>query len=105
MPEPAPKESATPPAPTLTELLLGLAAAALNHLGHRVAPEGPEPQVNMAMARHTIDTIELLKVKTAGNRTREEDELFETILYQLRMACIEVNPAGAGTGPPPAAES
>lgn len=97
MPENHPAESAPPPTPTLTDLILSLAAAALTQLGHQVASEGPKPQPNLQLARHTIDTIEMLKVKTDGNRTSEENVVLEQLLYQLRMAWIE---AGA-TNPPP----
>lgn len=93
-----------PPAPTLADLVLSLAAAALTHLGHKVARGGPEPQVNLPLAKHTIDTIELLRLKTEGNRTTEEDEVFEQLLYQLRMAYVEADTHHSTSSRPPAAD-
>lgn len=96
--------SAESPPPTLANLVLSLAAAALAHLGHKVARGGPEPQVNLPLAKHTIDTIELLRLKTEGNRTTEEDEVFEQLLYQLRMAYVEADILRSATGQSPAAD-
>lgn len=38
------------------------------------------------LAKQTIDILELLAEKTAGNRTPEEDTLLQGLLYQTRLA-------------------
>lgn len=47
-------------------------------------------------ARSFIDCIASLREKTKGNIGEAEDQLFETVLHQLRLAVIK--------GPPPAKE-
>jgi hypothetical protein len=44
-------------------------------------------------ARQTIDTISILAEKTKGNLTPAEDTLMQNVLYDLRMAYIEVTNA------------
>jgi hypothetical protein len=43
------------------------------------------------MARHNIELLELMSEKTRGNRTAEEDQLIEHLLFQLRMAFVNSN--------------
>lgn len=76
------------PEASLSELFLSLSAAALSYLGHEVLPGQKPSAVNLAYARHTISTLEMLRVKTEGNRTEEETRLLDDILYQLRLAFI-----------------
>ena len=84
-------------------LVLSLAAAALAYMGRELAPGDARVEPDLALARHTIDTIEMLKAKTAGNRTADEDRLVEQLLYQLRLAFVkageEVAAPPAGPGP------
>jgi hypothetical protein len=88
--EPDKKPEATSlPEASLGGLVLSLSAAALAYMGEKVAPEGQNPDANLVLARHTIGTLEMLKAKTEGNRTPEEDKLFDEMLYQLRMAYVE----------------
>jgi hypothetical protein len=44
------------------------------------------------LAKHTIDTLQLLKGKTAGNLTDKEKELLENVLYDLQMRYVKANP-------------
>jgi hypothetical protein len=52
--------------------------------------EVPNPMTNqkeedLQGARHTIDIISMLKEKTQGNLSKEEDQLLGSVLYELRM--------------------
>jgi hypothetical protein len=47
-------------------------------------------------ARSFVDCIESLREKTKGNIGPEEDQIFETVLHQLRLAVLK--------GPPPKPE-
>jgi len=49
-------------------------------------------------ARQTIDTISILAEKTKGNLTPAEETLVQNVLYELRMAYVEVT--NALTRPP-----
>ena len=74
----------TPPA-TLDFHIQTLFTQALMALGRVPNPITGKPIRNLPSARHFIDTIAMLEIKTAGNRTSEESKLFEEILHQLRM--------------------
>ncbi|MEO0080008.1 MAG: DUF1844 domain-containing protein [candidate division WOR-3 bacterium] len=84
---PEPNETPEIPA-SFSTLLLNLSAAALAYLGHTVVPGQEKPAVNLPLAKHTIDTLEMLKVKTQGNLTPEESNLLDDMLYQLRLAYV-----------------
>ena len=43
------------------------------------------------MAKGTIDVLGLIKEKTKGNLTKEEDALLEGILAELRMTYYKMN--------------
>jgi hypothetical protein len=52
--------------------------------------EVPNPMTNkkeqdMEGARHTIDILSMLQDKTKGNLSKEEDQLLDSVLYELRM--------------------
>jgi len=53
-------------------------------------PRGP----NLAGARAFISLLEVLQEKTEGRRTAEEDEVLESLLYELRMGYVAVSRAG-----------
>ncbi|OAQ20583.1 DUF1844 domain-containing protein [Thermosulfurimonas dismutans] len=84
------KEEAFLPPVTFSTFILSLNTAALIHLGELPNPETNEKSVNLALARHTIDTLDMLKEKTKGNLTKEEEQLLESVLYELRMRYIKL---------------
>ncbi|MDD9965522.1 MAG: DUF1844 domain-containing protein [Myxococcales bacterium] len=73
--------------------VLSLNASALMHLGE---PSGRDDgaEVNLPMARQTIDMIALLEEKTRGNLTGQEEQLLHQVLFDLRMRFA--NRVGAG---------
>jgi hypothetical protein len=75
--------------PSLSTLILSLTATALAYLGNPITPESERTEPNLPLARYTIDTLEMLKEKTEGNRSKEETELFDEVLTQLRLIYIE----------------
>ncbi len=54
------------------------------------APQGAKPEVDLIGARQTIDTLSMLQQKTKGNLTPPEENMFQNLLYELRMAYLEV---------------
>ncbi len=58
-------------------------------LGLMPDPVSGKPEKNLPMAKHLIDMLEVLQQKTEGNRTPEETEDIEAMLYQLRMAYVQ----------------
>jgi hypothetical protein len=76
---------------------LSLGSSALYHLGVVAHPETGqrvEPP-ELALARHTIDTLEMLQAKTRGNLDAKEAELIESLLYELRLRFVEAEKSGA----------
>lgn len=70
----------------LTTFFLSVSAAVLQAL------EASPPEVDMA--KHNIDLLELMQQKTRGNRTDEEDQLLQHLLFQVRMNYVQVTQAG-----------
>lgn len=50
---------------------------------------------NLDQARLLIDTLAILKDKTKGNLTKDEDDLLNTILYELQMKFVEESQGGS----------
>jgi hypothetical protein len=76
------------------QFLLSLGAQAGMLLSGQGLPEGADPGEALAGARSIISILEMLKGKTEGRRTAQEDEVLEGLLYQLRMAYVERSRAG-----------
>ncbi|MFW5921600.1 MAG: DUF1844 domain-containing protein [Polyangiales bacterium] len=70
--------------------VLSLSTSALMNLGMVADPDAEsEPEVNLPLAKQTIDLIAVLEEKTKGNLTGEEERLVEQVLYDLRMRYLE----------------
>lgn len=78
---------------SFSAFILGLASTALIHLGVTPNPETGQSAVDMAQARQAIDALDLLRAKTRGNLTEEEEQLFASVLTDLRMRYVEKSPA------------
>lgn len=65
--------------------VLSLNASALIHLGQSPEGAGKLSEVNLPLARQTIDILGLLEEKTRGNLTGEEERLLNEVLFDLRM--------------------
>jgi hypothetical protein len=89
---------------TFERLVQSLYVTTMLQLGmmHR---EGENPQPDIVGARQTIDTLGVLRDKTKGNLTSEEEGLLQNVLFELRMAFLEITNAitrapGPGSGKP-----
>lgn len=58
-------------------------------LGDMANPADNTTQENLQQAKFLIDTLDVLKEKTKGNLTKEEESLIEGMLYELRMRYIQ----------------
>jgi hypothetical protein len=83
---------------TFDKFIASLYMTALMQLG-LAAPQGEKPAVDLIGARQTIDTVAMLQEKTKGNLTPAEERMLQNILYELRMAYLEVT--NMITSPPP----
>jgi len=68
--------------------------------------EGERPRVDILGARNTIDLLGILAEKTRGNLTDGEDRMLQSVLFECRMAFLElssmINMQGVKAPPPPA---
>ena len=69
--------------------VLSLSTSALYHFGDIPDPVTNEKEINLPLARQSIDILAMLQEKTKGNLNKEEEDLLENILYNLRMKYIE----------------
>ena len=86
------------PKPDFAGFLISLGSSAFVHLGLVPDPEtGKTRTPNLAVARQTIDMIELLEEKTRGNLTPDEETLLRNLLTDLRMRVVTAlrSPTGA----------
>ena len=88
-PEEAPAMRGAAPEIDFTTLIMSFASASMISLGMVPDPAMGKTQKNLVIAQQNIDIITLLKEKTRGNLTQEEDRLIDQVLYELRMYYIE----------------
>lgn len=72
-----------------SSFLVGLASSTLIHLGQAPNPESGKREKDLTLARETMDLLSILREKTRGNLTAEEEQLFGNMLTDLRFRFIE----------------
>jgi Domain of unknown function (DUF1844) len=77
---------------TFDKFIASLYMTALMQLG-LLHEQGGQPRVDIIGSRQTIDTLALLRDKTKGNLTAQEDTLLANSLYEVQMAYVEVTNA------------
>jgi hypothetical protein len=83
------KEHIPLPEVTFSNFVFSLTTQALIQLGEVQDPGSKEAMKNLPLAKQTIDLIGMLKEKTSGNLTKEEEALVNTALYDLRMRYVK----------------
>jgi hypothetical protein len=85
------EEAERPPLPEVNfnSLIFSLSSSVLLHLGEIAEPQSGEKKKDIALAKHTIDIIAMLKEKTQGNLTEEEEKFLESILADLRLRYVK----------------
>lgn len=76
------------PKPTFSTFVLSLASSALVQLGEVADPSTGKKQVDLVLAKHSIDILSMLQEKTAKSLDAEETRLLEGLLYELRMKFV-----------------
>lgn len=77
------------PAINFSTFVFSLNSSALVHLGALADPISGKVQKSLAVAKQTIDILGILKEKTAGNLTEDENGLLENVLRDLRMLYVK----------------
>jgi hypothetical protein len=72
-----------------TNFMLSLSTSALIQLGEIQDPFTQKSAKNLPLAKQTIDLIGMLKEKTKGNLSPEEEKVIEYVLYDLRMRYVK----------------
>jgi len=80
------------PEMTFDKVIESFYMSALIQMG-ALRQEGEEPRVDIIGARQTIDSLTLLHEKTKGNLTDKEQTMLQNVLFELRMAWIELTNA------------
>lgn len=70
-------------------ILFMFATSALIHLGESPDPVSNETKQDLRQAQHAIDLLDVLRAKTKGNLTPEEDRLLDGLLYDLRVRYLK----------------
>jgi hypothetical protein len=69
--------------------MLSLASSAFVHLGDAPDPETGKPGApDLTLAHQTIDIIAMLREKTRGNLSPEEEKFVENLLTDLRIRFV-----------------
>ncbi|MBC8233606.1 DUF1844 domain-containing protein [bacterium] len=97
-PKETPERIELPPV-NFINFINSLTSTAFMYMGGLMDPETKRPIIELNMAEHNIDTIEMLQEKTKGNLTAPESNFLENTLYNLRMSYVRIS-----TMPPPTEE-
>jgi len=71
-----------------TMLINAMAQPALIFLGEVPHPGTGKAEINLEQARLQIDLLDVLRIKSRGNLTADEEGLLDRVLYELRMRWV-----------------
>lgn len=77
------------PEVNFSTFIFSLSHSAILHLGMMADPVTQKVEKNLPLAKQTIDILGMLKEKTRGNLTQEEQALLDNILYDLRLRYVK----------------
>ena len=76
------------PEVTFSSFIFSLSSSAFVGLGAIPDPNSGKVEKNLPLVKQTIDLLGVLRDKTRNNLTREEETLFDHLLYDLRMSYV-----------------
>ena len=79
------------PEVTFTNLIMSFNTSALFHLGEIADPQTGAKNKDLVLAKHAIDTLNILQEKTKGNLTEEEEKLLQNVVYELKLRFVNVS--------------
>lgn len=68
--------------------VLSLSSSAMMHMGDTELPGGGTVKTDLALAKQSIDILEILQEKTKGNLTSDEEKILQELLYTLRVSFV-----------------
>lgn len=90
-PEPGTDPRRDLPSADFTMLVNMLVTNAMVFLGQMPAPGSQQYMRNLPQAQHMIDLLMVLREKTRGNLTLDEDQMMQELLPQLQMAYVSAS--------------
>lgn len=85
------------------EFVMMEAQQAAMFLGRIPNPQTGKPEVNLEVARMFIDQLEMIREKTRGNLSSEENEILTKVLSDLQLAFVQTSGSQGTPAPEPAA--
>ncbi len=79
------------PEASFLQLSFLLGAQAMQSLGIIPNPLTNKTEVDLLLAKFNIDLLEMLKEKTKGNLSPDEEKGFQELLFNLRMLYVETS--------------
>lgn len=83
------KEETPLPEINFINFIFSLSTSALIQLGEVQDPITQKQSKNLPLAKQTIDLIGMLKEKTKGNLSSEEEKFIDNVLFDLRMRYVK----------------
>ena len=72
-------------------LILGFSSAALHYMGEAPLDSQGKGEKNLELAKQNIDIIQMLKSKTAGNLSTDEEALVSQVVTDLQLKFVEAS--------------
>jgi hypothetical protein len=66
----------------------------MQHMGKTISPLSGKIERNLDLAKNSIDMLEMLQKKTAGNLSDDERKMLDHFLFDLRMNYVEETKKG-----------
>ena len=85
------QKSSPLPEVNFSTLIMSLSSSALLHMGEIPDPQTGRKTMDLTLAKHTIDTIGMLKDKTKGNLEDEEQRFLDIMLADLRWRFVKAS--------------
>jgi hypothetical protein len=79
------QDNASRPPIDFPSYILGYYTQGIVFLGEVPNPYTNKKEEDVEAARHIIDLLSMMEQKTKGNLSSEEQQLLESVLYELRM--------------------
>ena len=74
-----------------SSLVSGFMTEAMAFMGILAHPAMKGVKKDLKHAQYVINTLSMLKEKTAGNLTQQESDMLEEVLHQLRMGYVSAS--------------
>jgi hypothetical protein len=75
---------------SFVNLLMSIASNAASSLGMMEHPVTHQRDVDLELGKHWIDVLGMLQKKTKGNLTKQENQMLEGLLSDLRMQYVSL---------------